>query len=64
MLFSDDKGEAIDNVAIQTESFASLASVSPTSKRSKFQENPSSTEWSSRETDHSSVFGANSTKIG
>ena len=64
---SDTKG-AIEDVANQTESFVGLSGVSPTSKRSKFQETggpPSSIEWSSsRDTDHSSVFGITSAKIG
>ena len=63
-----DTKDRIEDVANQTESFVGLSGVSPNSKRSKFQETggpPSSTEWSpSRDTDHSSVFGITSAKIG
>ena len=66
---SEAKGR-IEDVAHQTESFVGLSGASPTSKRSKFHETneiggPSSIEWSSsRDTDHSSVFGITSARIG
>ena len=54
----------MENAANQTESFStaltSSVPSSATSKRSTFYEDPAS----SRETDHSSVFGPTTSKIG